>query len=341
MFRHHYITQTTKSYCCLTSSSILRNRSRKNGSHMAHWKLLLQLLILGPVALCGSAGPTQDLVTALEQEQRDSGLTLAGFGTDVVIVRFGHAPGRSLNLPGRAASAQYAVPTKDGSEIAFRTVVSWNLAIVHHDGGDFREYPEVSHPDSLCWSPDGKRLVVSADEPNSRTKPPRRKLFILDLASGTTREIGDVRAYTTPQCWSADSKQIVYGIGESIGIYDLAESKWHELAHGVSPSWSPNGGGIAFFDHDNFYMIAPSGGERKLLFKTRHNSKSGLVWSLDSRLVGYVNYCCALHFSPDCTMAELRVHRLADDSDVRVASFCGLALHEWVWLRGPEAGASK
>lgn len=308
--------------------------------------LMLIFLFLRP--------PAEESVRAeLIRQQEQTGLTLASFYRNLATENFASrssvlhehvstsrdATGstvvhKDISIPG--VPVEGAV-SRDGEEIAFQLSVDHPyrtyLAINHPDGTGLREYPNVDAPTYLCWSYDKSKLAASASD---KRKPPypHRELLIVDLRSDTTEELlDDERGYLTSQCWSPDGTQIVYGLRDAIWIFDLKEKKRRELTKGGNPTWSPDGNSIAFVDRDAYYVIRPNGTERKLLFKSKEHTRSGLWWSPDGRMVAYISLAGHWFRHTDFVARQLRVRRLADESDdwlVEDGDVAYIPSYQWV-----------
>jgi Tol biopolymer transport system component len=253
----------------------------------------------------------------LERQQQQKGLTLCLlYFRELETVNFAS---RSFELRDFKVSSNGRLSagavSRDGEEIAFELSfyppLRQYLGVAHSDGSGLREYPDVVSPHDFCWSNDKSKLALNA----AVRRQLHGALVIVDLDSKATQEI-EASAGVTSQCWSPDDKHVVYGVGDSIRIYDLGEGKWRELAKGVNPTWSPDGNWIAFYHKDAYYAIRPSGAERKQLFKQK-DVRTGLWWSPDGSVVAYI--CLGGKYDPhrdfDFVPRQLRVRRLADNSD--------------------------
>jgi len=124
----------------------------------------------------------------------------------------------------------------------------------------------------------------------------------------------------------------VYEGDAGVRVYDVEVNRSRDLVKGKQPTWSPDGNRVAFLDGDTYYAIDPAGAkERRALFKRWH-AESGLWWSPDSRFVAYVSQASLLEggFSLDVESYWLRVRRLKDNSESRVAGAGGGENYGWV-----------
>lgn len=292
--------------------------------------------------------------------QSQNGLTLISFegaGPDgpVYIVVFANRslPDRQLLKKGMGGVRAIS---SDGTEIAFesrrntgRTFSMPNgkefpeyrtsLSIIRRDGSDLREYPDLDEPSDLCWSPDGLTLALTAKDLR-QGKDAARGLQILNLSSGNAEHV-DAKGYATYQCWSPDGKQIVYQADGGLRVYDIQEKKLRILTNGRKPTWSPDGNWIAFFEHDGYYAIRPSGGDRKPLFGKK-DALTALWWSPDCSFVAYVSRSRFFEgpWWPPIEQGRLRVRRLNDNAEDWVANlYIEGHVPEFQWFRDMESNA--
>jgi tricorn protease-like protein len=219
------------------------------------------------------------------------------------------------------------------------------LAILRSDGTVAHEYPDIANPWSACWSRDGSKIaLVANDQRKGRYAP--LELQILDLATEETQVISDGEdSFADPQCWSPDDKQVVYtssnmALHPVVSIYDVAAKTSREFSRGTRPTWSPDGNWIALLDCPpslrgcTYYAVSRSGRERKALFQSE--SATALWWSPDSRFVAYVNSAEALERRPsqmEREMVRLRVRKLEDNSVSSFVDFFDGDTMYFQWLR--------
>lgn len=226
-----------------------------------------------------------------------------------------------------------------GGEVAgdSRLGTGWSLAIMRPDGSNLRQFPEFRDVTDFCWSGDASRLAFRA---SLGSKP--EEVWILDVDPGAYRETGAV-GHLTSQCWSPDDNRIVYSDGEApfelesrVRLLDLATLSSSDVASGMHATWSPDGNWIAYYDQDTYYSIRPSGGDSRKLFKKWH-ATSGLLWSPDGRLVAFASQAGLFEGqlpTIDVEVYWLRVRRLEDGSETRVAGSYGDGNYQW--LSSPE-----
>jgi Tol biopolymer transport system component len=277
------------------------------------WKTSQLFIVLGLAAgLLAQEPVRQELV----RQQQQTGLTLASFYRDLTTVNFSDRSDEEKKMQLSSGLPVEGAVSRDGEYVAlslsFDHPYRTYLGITLRDGSALKEYPDVVSPSDMCWSFDRSKIALNA----ALRRQIHGELLIVELESKGTQEI-EAGAHVTSQCWSPDGKRFVYGIGDSIRIYDLGEKKWREIAKGFYPTWSPDGAWISFHSRDAYYVIRPSGAEEKQLFK-QTDVRSGLWWSPDGGVVAYVSrggeypsHKGLIDFSP----RQLRVRRLADNSD--------------------------
>lgn len=104
-------------------------------------------------------------------------------------------------LPG--ALSRRPAWSPDGRRIALQDSVNghWEITVMNADGSQQRHYPEATQPAMMYWSPNGQMLMfVRAD---------RRTAAVLDLATGTSRNIGSTPNGLSDYAWRADGKAVI------------------------------------------------------------------------------------------------------------------------------------
>jgi hypothetical protein len=278
-------------------------------------------------------GPRAELASL----QNETGLALAYFGWYIGTLDFAHRNKllSAEHLPQPAGSSQNGDLSPHGDMIAFAwsygtpgssslptnvAPSSSRLGIVWRDGREVREFPAVAQPEGFCWSPDESRIVI-----HTRAGPSSPgKLYLVNLLSSVVEQIGSGPVLLSTQCWSPDSRHIVYEIpsveaahnsGGTVAVYDFATKRAKMLGGGSYPTWSRNPSSIAFLDGDDYYTIQPSGEQRRLLFHAPKAS-TGVLWSPDSRFVAY-GLCCK--YASATTLIRFYVRRVRDNAEDWVA----------------------
>jgi TolB protein len=72
------------------------------------------------------------------------------------------------------------------------------------------------------------------------------ELRIRDLSSGTEQTLPDARGTIYTAAWSPDGRQIVYGTGGSLYLFDLTTEKLLNIGRGDAPAFDPDGSLLAF-----------------------------------------------------------------------------------------------
>ncbi len=138
------------------------------------------------------------------------------------------------------------------------------ISVVDLVDGSVRWYRDLPAGEPVAWSPDGSRLVLQRpdlDYPNGLAPPVPRvgRLFLLDLATGATRELtglptGSVRRATF-LAFSPDGRRLAVQVGRTVSVVDTADGGARTLAQlgerdrlAGAGAWTPDGG-IAVFSH--------------------------------------------------------------------------------------------
>lgn len=159
----------------------------------------------------------------------------------------------ALALTATAVGAQAG--TGDRNRILFSrggAAVTANL-----DGSDVRQVTPAddTYRWAYDWSPDGKRLVYTAYPSGGCREgcPPYQQAWVLDIASGNERAIADIAGTPGGFAWAPDGKRIAFSVagadgvgGSQVRVMDADGSDMRTLADGHSPTWSPDGGRLAY-----------------------------------------------------------------------------------------------
>jgi Tol biopolymer transport system component len=93
------------------------------------------------------------------------------------------------------------------------------------------------------WSPDGSRIAFSSR--SSRTEQ-QADLFVVDARGGAPRRLTSTPDHESHPAWSPDGRRIAATAGGRIHLYDSVSGERAEVTRGYAPSWSSDGGRIAF-----------------------------------------------------------------------------------------------
>jgi Tol biopolymer transport system component len=294
--------------------------------------------------LCNPLAVTSPVAGSVRSDlvklQLATGLTVAWYEGQLNSVAFDN---RSIRQRNSISGTEHETGTisPDGHKLAVDfhagafSTRQVSLGIVDLDGANRQDFPAISGSD-MCWSRDNSKLAMTFYE------KPSANLGILDLSSTDRQGLRILKPdveqgfHFTSQCWSADGGQVVYELGGSVRILDIAESAGSEriIAKGSKPTWSPDGKSIAFLDGGTYYQVSPSGGTPAKLFYKK-NATSGLFWSPDSRFAAYVSLASFLEggLTLDAEIYRLRVRRLQDNAEDWVATGVSCCLnYEWVLI---------
>jgi TolB protein len=230
-------------------------------------RIAAALVALGLLCACGGNGHKEPAAPAVD---------LVGPG--------GIACGKSASPPA-ASTSPWAnkIAFEEGSE---------GLSLMNLDGtGVTRVFTgEIL---SAAWSPDGKRIAISASKDNNRS----RAIYVLDDASSDAKQVTPDGRFDWSPTWSPDGKRLVFvsgpaGPGRSPDIYTVGVDGQGltRLGEGGEPKWSPGGGCIAFESRRDgspkIYVMAADGSAQTRLTNST-DAESDLAWSPDGRSLAY------------------------------------------------------
>jgi Tol biopolymer transport system component len=196
-----------------------------------------------------------------------------------------------LHSPGYVGSAAWA---PDGRSIAVSQYFNGTdgIWLVDPDGSNLRRIGRYGSRPS--WSPDSRRLLYEHREgPNF----PQSLLAVLDVDTGSTRELGDGQKAR----WSPDGQMIAYErvLGcecpPEIRVLSIATGASRRLARGYTPTWSPDGRRIAFIRAPgvvpiSLWTVPTGGGKPRRLASNLAFGWGGWVWSPTGRLIAFVRH---------------------------------------------------
>ena len=185
----------------------------------------------------------------------------------------------------------------EGTKIAFvsRRTGEYQIYVMDADGKNqirLTDGPETNwEPD---WSPDGQKIAFSVS-PNFNVGVVRH-IAVMD-ADGNNRVRHEDHAMQPD--WSPDGQQIAFVSWRDGGneIYVIGadgqglERVTHDLVGKWSPSFSPDGGRIAYYASEGFRHIYVVGVDGKNSKRLTHNEENhwGPTWSPDGGAIAYAS----------------------------------------------------
>ncbi len=218
----------------------------------------------------------------------------------------------SLSADGNlVASARYA----DLASTVPRALPLLTVGVYSMIEKQWRDYRNLEvQGGSVAISPDGSKLAYLARSTNGAPA----RIHFLDLKTGAVSIGPESTKYTGDITWSPDGRCVAFDRATEIErspsgkppsppmaifVFDVATGKISKIADGMSPSWSPSGEWIAFYDYwpdrDNVKtswhpandnrvsVIHPDGTGHKVLvtFKPEVSLSVAPVWSPDSKSI--------------------------------------------------------
>ena len=265
----------------------------------------------------------------------------------------GGAPAEFTRGPTRDSAPRWS---PDGTQLAFlsdRIGDERQLYVMALRGGEPRQLTSMSgHAGPATWSPDGKKIAFSArvwveprpedagarkrweQRPRHVTKAQfktdghgytfdaRAHLFIVDVATGETRQLTDGDFEDRAESWSPDGRQIAFSrtrggkddySSSDIWVADVATGAalriTEDVGRAISPTWSPDGTTIACFGSDTpdpglgdpmvrVWTVPSRGGQPARRLTERYDRGAvllpapaitpGPIWSSDNATVTFI-----------------------------------------------------
>ena len=150
----------------------------------------------------------------------------------------------------------------------------------------------LSHQESPCWSPDGKRFAFTS------TRHGNQELYVADVAGGECQRLTTDAAIDAHLSWSPDGNTIAFATGRwgdmEIALINPDGSNLRRLTHSKwlddYPTWSPDGRRIAFTSNrDGNLEIYAQALDGPAINVSRHEAIDNFpAWTPDGR-IGFVS----------------------------------------------------
>lgn len=281
--------------------------------------LLLLLLAAAVLGLPGLAFTARAAETPPAPDDAAIAYALSGErGSEIALVR-ADGTGRRLltHATNRRISSYGPAWSPDGKTIAFSRTdrpggeeAETDIWLVNADGTGLRQVTRMPGEEySPRFSPSGDKLAFTGWAPSGSDVI--TSIYVLDLASGVVERVTSRGDDEDPD-WSPDGRHIVfarntYGVGrdaDQVVLRDLATRKETVVSRsGYAPSWSPDGGLIAFLStrdrfgaecygrgqcifHPELYSVRADGRGLRRLTRTKA-AESAATWTSDGRTIVY------------------------------------------------------
>jgi WD40 repeat protein len=201
----------------------------------------------------------------------------------------------------RLASASKGYEIKDGKAVNFRGEVKVWDAATGQEVLSLKGHTGLVQ--SVCWSPDGRRLASAGGELDAQGKPLPGEMKVWDAASG--QEVLSLKGHTglvQSVCWSPDGRRLASAGGDPTGkrwevrVWDANAGDQVLTLKGHtswvnSVCWSPDGKRLASAGWDTTVKLwDTSSGQEALTLKVRGAGVNSVRWSPDGmRLAGACN----------------------------------------------------
>lgn len=223
-------------------------------------------------------------------------------GTSIFLFHRDLKSGREERLTSQPAPEYDAVFSPDGKEVLLsfdkQSPNQGDIEVYRLALSDRKLVPlattqgALSHEESPCWSPDGKRFAFTS------TRHGNQELYVADVAGGEWQRITNDAAIDAHPAWSPDGKTIAFATDRwgdlEIALVNPDGSNLRRLteSRGLDdyPAWSSDGRHVAFTSNRDgnleIYVHPLDGPARNV---TRHPAIDNFpTWTPDGR-IGFVS----------------------------------------------------
>ena len=268
------------------------------------------LLALAVVALLAACSDDRTARTPFEPEAK--AVTANGQNTEVVNGRMvfsalanGGVAIFSMNPDGTdrrqltsnpAGDDWDAAVSPDGRKIAFvrSEGTAANIYVMNDDGTAVHQltaFVPGGYAEGPAWSPDGKRIAMTASESGAHSR-----IYVMSASGHNLAPVAAQGAEDMQPTWSPDGRKIAFtrvgGMGTNIMIANLVTGGAAQLfalcgsIACTAPSWSPDGTRIAY-ERDGTLQVQPLGGPPQPAAFNLVGYAGGPVWAPDGTTLLY------------------------------------------------------